>query len=411
VDYPALSEGWGSLAAYHSRLLVHSSNNQNSMKLLIVTECGHYRRAERVLAPRHFVREISQWARMFDSVVLITRFPSWQEPADLVEYGCENITFRVGNGAFGTSLIEVLRSLARSTVAVCKITREYIRTDAVHIRCPSRHGLLALLVWFLAPKPCYVKWAGNWDFQEGVPWSLRLQRWLVKRMRGAVVATVYGRLDDDPPHIHETLTTSLNEEEVERCLELDRKHSPNELRLLWVGRSSSNKNTRVLLDVVERVSRAFPLVTLHLVGDGPDLSDLKAEAEARGIGQRMVFHGSQPWQRLCELYASARLLLLPSLSEGFPKVVIEAALVGTPSIVFACGALPNIVKNKGVAVKPIGDNQKYVQAVLDLLADEARWEAFSANARNWASQISIESVVDGYRRMIETSWNVKLLQG
>ena len=46
----------------------------------------------------------------------------------------------------------------------------------------------------------------------------------------------------------------------------------------------------------------------------------------------MVLHGSVRWDELCGLYRSAHLLLLPSDTEGFPKVVHEAALFGVPAV-------------------------------------------------------------------------------
>lgn len=378
------------------------------MKLLIVSECGHFRSNGRVLAPRHFVREISLWASMFSQVRLITRFPPWHVPGDGVVYECSNLEFAVGNGALTGGLVDFLLSLGRSAVAVVRIVLGFAWADVVHIRCPARHGLFALLLLRVIGRPCYVKWAGNWDVGRGAPLSVRLQRGLIRRMGGPVVATVYGRMRDDPPHIHETATTSLSQREVEECLAIERSEPSRGISLLWVGRFSPNKNVSALFEVLERVLPAFPLARLDLVGIGEELPLLTAEAQRRGLGERVVFHGSQPWDHLREHYARATLLLLPSFSEGFPKVVMEAALFGTPSVVFAVGALPQIVAGRGVAVQPPGDISAFADAVNGLLADSQRWSALSHEARRWAAGISIEAVVDGYRRLIEVSWGVVL---
>ncbi|HQP55968.1 MAG TPA: glycosyltransferase family 4 protein [Syntrophorhabdus sp.] len=237
---------------------------------------------------------------------------------------------------------------------------------------------------------------------------MRLQRWLILRMSGQVVVSVYSRTEGDPPHIFETVTTSLSKAEIKRALDSMNNSTHEDCRLLWVGRFTPNKNVSALFDTLLAVLRVFPNASLHLVGEGPGMKMAREEVERRGITEKIIFHGSQSWEILCSYYSAARLLLLPSFSEGFPKVVLEAALFGTPSIVFSVGALPKIVQDRGVAVKPPGDSAAFSRATIEILQDRKRWERLSNSARRWAEQICIESVVDGYLDLIEKAWGVRI---
>lgn len=64
------------------------------------------------------------------------------------------------------------------------------------------------------------------------------------------------------------------------------------------------------------------------------------------------------------MYAAADLLLLPSLSEGMPGVVIEAGLVGTASVASKVGAIPEMIEDgrSGFLARP-GEHAAFIGAV------------------------------------------------
>lgn len=362
-----------------------------------------------MLAPSHFVREIELWASMFPRVELYTRFPPWPKVPQAVPYQARNIRFLTGNGAFTPGGLERLKSLGRSARAVPRLFLAYARTDFVHIRCPTRNALFALLLQRIFRKPCYVKWAANWELPARCPRTTLLQQRLIRSNPGPTVATVYHRLPADPPHVHEVDTTSLNRVEVDRCLRIPRVPATDgRTDLVWVGRFSSNKNVNGLLAAFQSILMRHNKIHLNLVGDGPERGALEQQVKVGGLEQRVTFHGRLAWERLCEVYAAAYLNLLPSFSEGFPKVVHEAAVFGVPSVVFAVGALPRILEGRGIAVPEVGNMQSFAAAVCRLLEDPTRWQELSDQARRWAAGISIESVMSGFRDLMAAAWHVQL---
>ena len=384
--------------------------NPPKLRMLVVTECEHFVINGQVAAPRHFRREIDLWARMFSHVELITRFPPWPIPRDADGYESKKIDFVVGNGAFSRGVADKVLSLARSTVAAARIVRCTFRADVVHIRCPARNALIALLVQRLIPRPLYVKWAGEWAAPDKMPLSSRLQRRLLFGLRRPLVVTVYELRPGDPEWVQEVVTTSVSRKEIERALATPTHKNEASKLLLWVGRMSPNKNVIPMLKGLVPLFQDDPRVNLHLAGEGSELLRIEEEVKRLQLEGRVVFHGSLPWHELCDLYRRAHLLLLPSGSEGFPKVVHEAALFGTPSVVFAIAGLPRIVAGRGIAVEPTEDFSSYANAVRRLLDAPALWAELSKSAGAWAREICIEEVVDRYRTLCADAWGIDLPQ-
>jgi glycosyltransferase involved in cell wall biosynthesis len=130
-----------------------------------------------------------------------------------------------------------------------------------------------------------------------------------------------------------------------RATEADREAARLELGitrgqpcLAFVGALSPEKD----VDAVLEVARAMQGAVLLIAGTGEERVRLESKA-ARIDPSRIRFLGSLQDTR--QVYAAADLLLLPSLTEGMPGVVIEAGLVGTASVASNVGALPELVRH------------------------------------------------------------------
>lgn len=105
--------------------------------------------------------------------------------------------------------------------------------------------------------------------------------------------------------------------------------------LLFVGALSPEKDVTTLLEAMRSLSGEMLLL---VAGDGPQRDELRAAATGR---PNIRFLG--PTRDPYNLYAAADLLLLPSRTEGMPAVVIEAGMVGTPSVCTPVGAIPEML--------------------------------------------------------------------
>src|SRR5207248_10852752 len=109
---------------------------------------------------------------------------------------------------------------------------------------------------------------------------------------------------------------------------------------LFVGRLSPEKGVSTLLAAWSRLGEPIPLL---VVGDGPLLSALQAEAARLGLSQ-VRFAGRLTRNQGLAAMKRARVLLFPSLwYEGFPMVIAEAFACSTPVICSSMGAMAEIV--------------------------------------------------------------------
>jgi glycosyltransferase involved in cell wall biosynthesis len=139
---------------------------------------------------------------------------------------------------------------------------------------------------------------------------------------------------------------------------------PADLVLLVVGRLAPEKNLDLALAAFEAMRAVNTGVRLVFVGDGP----MRESLERRCPDAQ--FAGTLPQAELARCYASADLLLFPSLTETFGNVTLEALASGLPVLAFDCAAAAEwIVNGHNGWLAPPDDPTQYVQAAVSLALD------------------------------------------
>lgn len=173
-----------------------------------------------------------------------------------------------------------------------------------------------------------------------------------------------------------------------------RLHDPP--RLLFVGYLRPEKGADVLLDAFEQLRAQRPL-SLTIVGDSDrdssgavarlreriDTSPYRADIRLTG----MVEFGPP----LFELYRSHDLFVLPSLSEGTPRTLVEARAFGCPAVASRAGGIPASVRDgeDGLLVPP-GNAVELAGAMTRLLDDDALRQRFIRAGLERSDQSSLE---------------------
>lgn len=151
---------------------------------------------------------------------------------------------------------------------------------------------------------------------------------------------------------------------------------PSDVVLLVVGRLAAEKNLDLVLDAYEAMRRHTDGVRLVFVGDGPLRGHLKSRCP------QALFLGTLPQAALAACYASADLLMFPSLTETFGNVTLEALASGLPVLAFDCAAAAEWVSHdhNGWRVSP-GDSADYVRTAVSLVRSPGRLAGASEAAR------------------------------
>ncbi|KNH28968.1 glycosyl transferase family 1 [Pseudomonas syringae] len=114
---------------------------------------------------------------------------------------------------------------------------------------------------------------------------------------------------------------------------------------LAVGRLVEPKGFHLLLDAYAMAMRSAALPDLVIIGAGPQLAALTSQASRLGIEDRVHFTGflTNPYPFIKQ----ARLLILSSIHEGLPTVLIEALALGTPVLACDCETGPRELLDNG----------------------------------------------------------------
>jgi glycosyltransferase involved in cell wall biosynthesis len=139
--------------------------------------------------------------------------------------------------------------------------------------------------------------------------------------------------------------------------------------LLFVGLLVPVKGLDHLLDALQRLVD-LP-VTCVLVGDGPLREQLRSRAQDAGLQERVNFAGNRSAEQIPQWMAAADILVLPSLSEGRPNVVIEAQACALPVVATAVGGTPELIEDgvSGMLVAP-ADSEALAGALRTLITDK-----------------------------------------
>ncbi len=136
------------------------------------------------------------------------------------------------------------------------------------------------------------------------------------------------------------VTGGLERETPERGSEAD---PGPEGELLFVGRLRIRKGVEVLLEALARPLLAERGARLLVAGEGEHRARLERRTRELGLGGRVRFLGRRGAGEVRRLLAGARALVVPSIYEGMPLVVLEAMEAGRPVVASAVSGIPEVV--------------------------------------------------------------------
>jgi glycosyltransferase involved in cell wall biosynthesis len=158
---------------------------------------------------------------------------------------------------------------------------------------------------------------------------------------------------------------------------------------LYVGNLARVKGLEFLLQAFARARTQLPQTALLMVGEGELETELKQRAHTLGIDRQIIWAGRKPHAEIPLWMSAADFLVLPSLSEGYGLVVLEALACGTPVIASRVGGVPEILISPDFGeMVPPGDSAALAGAMIK--AAGKQWDTKRlvgyAQANTWAER-------------------------
>jgi len=181
--------------------------------------------------------------------------------------------------------------------------------------------------------------------------------------------------------------------------------------VLFAGRLVPQKGVGTLIDALDLLQHVRPGIRTLIVGDGPLRASLEEVAHAYRLDDRVRFLGHR--DDVPRLLAAADLLVLPSLYEGLPNVVLEAMRAGKPVAATAApGTTEVVVDGETGLLVPRNAPPALARAIRTLVDDPdlARRTGEAGRARA-AAAFGADRMVERYAALYEDAARAKGLGG
>lgn len=367
------------------------------MRLLVVSHLEHYLHQGKYLCGwPAMARELDCLAQEFGEVRHIACFNPNSPRTTATAYRSPHVEVLPVRQAGGPGWRGKLDSLSAMHGYFRLIRQEILTADALYIRSPANVAMAALAALASVrrkPPICWVKYAGEWRGRCNQPWSYSLQgAWLRMGLAGGFV-TVNGDIAGEPAHVLSLPNPSFSTDERQTAEFLTRdKQLTGPVRLVFAGRLVADKGPLFAVQVCRALQSLGFTATLDLAGDGPERRNIEEFVLRQGMhGIRL--HGWLDPSNLEQLWSQAHFAVLPSATEGWPKVLSEAMAYRTVPIATPVGAIPFILSGTEAGlVMPRSSPESWAVAIAEI-ANTGRWRRYADNAQSKSSDFSYETYI------------------
>ena len=126
------------------------------------------------------------------------------------------------------------------------------------------------------------------------------------------------------------------------------------MTIAWCGIMQNLKSLNVLLDAIKILSKNSYSIKLHIIGDGKARSKWEKQCNELGISDLCIWHGRVPNKSALEIIRHSDVMVISSIREGTPHVLLEALENGIPVICHdACGMSSIVDDQSGILIPMI----------------------------------------------------------
>jgi glycosyltransferase involved in cell wall biosynthesis len=178
-----------------------------------------------------------------------------------------------------------------------------------------------------------------------------------------------------------------------------------------VARLHRQKGINDLIRAAPRIFGEAPEARIAIVGDGPLRRKLRRRAARLGLEGRIAFLGERPdAPRIISLFD---IFVLPSLWEGLPFVLVEAAALGKPIVASGVDGVPEVIEDgkTGVLIRP-GEPTALAEAVVRLLEDRESAALLGQAARALIpARFPLRRTIDQHQNLYLRLYSLKTARG
>lgn len=168
--------------------------------------------------------------------------------------------------------------------------------------------------------------------------------------------------------------------------------------VITISAFKPQKNLFDFLTMAKQVKKQIEDVSFLLVGDGEQRFILEQRIHEFGLMDTVKLVG---WRKDATVLLSASdVFVLTSLWEGLPRALVEALILGKPSVCYETDGVKDLLRHGGGAMVKQGDTDAMVAAVVRLLSDSHAWQAASEQSKSLiTSEFDIDDMVRSQEKL------------
>lgn len=363
---------------------------QKASRLLVVSDTVFVKSKEERKGYEPVVRELDMISDLFDEIVWLGYgFKSKNTP--VITPSSSNIKMIAMPPSGGKGLISKLQIILQYPLYLFFIIKYLRRATHVHSRAPSHPAVLAMFISrFDKTRIYWHKYAGNW-IESNPPKSYAKQRQMLIRLnKPNVFGTVNGSWAGQKKHLLSFENPCLFEYERAKAAQYSRsKNFDNKLTMVFVGSLSAFKGIIELIEALELVTHPERFNELIIVGDGECMEEIK-RITGKKTRVKISVTGFLNRKNVEQIYIKSQIIVLPSKSEGFPKVIAESAAYGCIPLVTDISSIDQYITH-GINGFLLKDNKpRTIAHVLDEITDNSDLKKISETATCLGTRFTYE---------------------
>ena len=370
------------------------------MVLTIISNTPHYKKGEVISGWGPTIREINQLAILFSNVYHIAPLYNDIIPNIAERYISKKIKFIPIKPAGGNGIrnkLNILYQIPKNLLTIhkyCKIA------NSIQFRAPTNLGLYVLpYLSILNKDKTWIKYAGNWS-QKNPPISYYFQKLWLNSQLNKFKVTINGSWPDQEKKFLSFENPCFTEKELKEANKHGIKKTFNEsLILCFVGAIEEWKGVSLILEALKEIEFYDSINCIYFVGDGSQL--VVSRSFSKQIENiKIYFTGSLIRQDLNSIYQKSHIILLPSRSEGFPKVIAEATAFGCVPIISNVGSLSQYINDQNGLILKETNVRNIINSIRFLVNDRIKLKKMSLEALSIAKNFTFKEYSKKIERMI-----------
>jgi glycosyltransferase involved in cell wall biosynthesis len=362
-----------------------------NMILAIISHTEHYYdKFGNIKGFEPTIREINKLKNIFNIIYHIAPIYNGEPPKNFIHYNHNDIKFVPLRPAGGKSIISKLRIIQYSYHNITVINKICRKVDRIQFRAPTNLGLYVLpyLKWF-NKKKYWVKYAGNWG-KINQPISYLMQMLWLNYVLKKPIVTINGKWLNQKKHIYTFENPCYSVRELNKASELIKAKCYSEkLEICFVGAMEEYKGVHIVIDALNKSQQSPMIQKFYFVGSGSEEKKIRKSAEKMNQ-LKIDIKGAVSRKTLNQIYAKCHIIILPSKSEGFPKVIAEAISYGCVPIVSNVGSINQYINESNGVVLNVRSSDELKKQIDYLINNRIRLKRLAQNGLRIAKIFSFE---------------------